>query len=149
MDRIVDRSVEQVSEHKAGKKRQGIVGHEEIHDAEYGTGDQDTWQWRHKEPCLVAWIVMMAAMEDIDDFHPCFTLGFQVEEPAVSDVFKEGPEEDTTHKQQDDFLDREPKRIIAVIKEVGDHWQVHRPDDQGMSFGQPFQRCTVKQPRLA
>lgn len=148
VDSIVDAAIEQVSQHKAGEKRKGIEGHKEVHDPEYGAGDQYTWQWRHKEPCLVPGVVMMAAMEYVDDFHPRFTLGFKVEKPAVRDIFKEGPEEDTADKKEDNFLDRKSKGIIAMVEEIDDHRQVHRPDDQGMSFGQPFQCGAVKQPRL-
>ena len=148
VDSVVNGSIEQVSQHKAGEKRKGIEGHEEVHDAEYGAGDQYTWQGRHEEPCLVPGVVMMAAMEYVDDFHPGFALGFQMEKPAVRDVFKKGPEEYTSYKQQDDLLDRKPKSIIAMVEEIDDHRQVHRPDDQGMSFGQPFQCGAVKQPRL-
>lgn len=91
---------------------------------------------------------MMVAMKEIDKLLAGFAFRFHMEEEAVSDVLKKRPEEDASSKEEDGFDGTEGKGIDTMIDKIGNHRQVHRPDQQRMSFREPFQGSALKQPGL-
>src|SRR4029078_6621302 len=86
---------------------------------------------------------MMISVQNIGN-PPCTRIfAYPMEEKTVCQVFKKGPEYNSTYKNRSNGKTRNPVSLGCIIWKIDYHRQVHTPDYQRMCFGKEFLKVFI------
>lgn len=148
MDGIMHAAVHQVTQEEAREKHECIAAHDQVHQPEKAGRNDQAGYGRHEQPLLIARIMMMVAVQCIYKLGGTRRLGHPVKNKTVCDVLKQGPEQHTPEKNEEDGT-----RTVIVfggseVNNITENGNIHPPDHQRMRLGQGFQKIVFKEPGL-
>ena len=149
MDRVVHGAVHQVAQQKAGEEHESIAAHDQVHQSEYGRRNDQAGYGRHEQSLPVTGIVMVVAVQGINELGGSGRFGHPVKNITVCDVFEECPEE---HPCKEHEQDPAGTVIIFCSRGINDKTEdgdIHAPDHQRVGLGQRLQEIIFEQPGLA
>src|SRR6478609_9453407 len=98
MNRIMHRSIHQVSKYKTREKHESKPVHQNIHQQKQNGGDDDTWHGGHEQPFFITRKMMMISMHHINYLLGAWAFSDHVKNPTVHNVFEKRPKETTGKK---------------------------------------------------
>ncbi len=100
MNGVMHGSVQQVAEHKAGEKAQGIPAHDQVLQAEHNRSQHDAWQGWHKQPFAIARVFVVYPMHGINDIPHPRVFRSKVEYKTMHNVLEKTPEQNPGEEQK-------------------------------------------------